>query len=361
MEVKDYNDTVGCWFVYTSEEALPLLRTSFEVSLTTIIIPIVTLWGSFFNFAFLYVLYRVEKMQTITNCYLGNLAVADLGTLLTGLVVFAFDYTNSPEYSLGISFQENWSCIAAALVGYGFYFASVAFVYIVIFDRYRAICFPLKYRAMRTKTYVICVTCVLWIISVGLATLRLSETKSGIGCIQDDSSMFKIGVCLQNKFSLYLIKAFILVDIFQFLLSVSAIAYMTTRIIHGLSSRAVSSYSIGIMKSRNRISRMLIINAFIYFLCQTPYQVYNFYLMLSIISDNIEVALSSDFMTYVMWIGRVAAFLNSSINPVIYNMTNKNYRIAFQVAFKCRKAETKERIKTANVLNHLTDARTSRL
>ena len=323
--------------------------------------PIVAFCGCFFNLAFLYVLYRVEEMQTITNCYLGNLAVADLGLLLTGSVIFAVGYTNSPKYSLGKPFRENWSCIAAPLFGYGFYFASVAFVCIVIFDRYMAICFPLKYRVMRTKKYVICVTCVLWIISVGLATLSLNETQSGIGCIQDGSSIVKIHLCFQNKFGHYLITAFTLVDIFQFLLSVSTTVYMMIRIIFALSSRVVSSHSKEIKKSRNQISRMLIINALVYFLCQTPFQIFNFCLLFGTTSDNTEVDLASDFMIYVIWIGRMAALLNSSINPVIYNMTNENYRKAFQVAFKCGKGETKTCIKTVNVLNQTTNARTSRL
>ena len=99
-------------------------------------------------------------------------------------------------------------------------------------------------------------------------------------------------------------------------------------------------------------------------MCQTPFQIFNFYILFSSISDNTQVDLASDFTVYLIWIGRVAALLNSSINPLVYNMTNENYRKAFQIAFRCGKDETEKRIKTVNVLNHVnhaTSARTSRM
>ena len=35
----------------------------------------------------------------------------------------------------------------------------------------------------------------------------------------------------------------------------------------------------------------------------------------------------------VRWVGRISALVNSAVNPILYNVTNAQYRAAFAEAF----------------------------
>ena len=80
--------------------------------------------GCPFFLAFLFVLYRVEEMQTLTNFYLANLAIADLGNLISSGVHYVSQYINSPTMGL----QNVWGCVFTSLSGYWSYFASIFFL-----------------------------------------------------------------------------------------------------------------------------------------------------------------------------------------------------------------------------------------
>ena len=48
----------------------------------TVGMPLAAAFGIINNLAFLFVLYRVKRMRTTTNFYLGNLAVSDAGFMI---------------------------------------------------------------------------------------------------------------------------------------------------------------------------------------------------------------------------------------------------------------------------------------
>ena len=342
----ELNDSNECLIVFFPDDVW--FRSNFEILFLIVITPIVVCLGSMFNLAFLFVLYRVEEMQTLTNFYLANLALADLGNLVSFGVHYVSQYINSPMYTIlhgGWAYQRVWGCVLSSLSGYWFYFASVFLLTIVVFDRYMAICFPLKYRVMKTKSYVARVTCILWIVSLCMASTSSRYTVSGIGCIRNVSSIVKIDLCFANTFQDELETVVTSLDLLQFLLSVSTCIFMVTHIIYKLSVRVVSSNSAGTKKARNKIARMLIINAIIFFLCQVPWQIYNVDTVLFFVTD--EYLISSDFtLTVIGWVGRVAGLVNSSINPIVYNMTNDRYREAFKAAFNFGRSNNKGSIST---------------
>ena len=335
MDVIDANDTDGCMVVYLAEDVL--LLSSIDKVFLSIITPVVVTFGAIFNLAFLFVLYRIEEMQTLTNFYLANLAAADLGTLLSLGGQYITLYINSPKFNVGWAFKEFWGCLLTGFSGYLFYFGSVFFLTIVVFDRYMAICFPLKYMVMKTKSYVARVTCILWIVSLCMASTSSRYTVSGIGCVQDVSSIIKINLCFSNKVSQELEITIGLLDLSQFLISFSTCIFMMTHIIYILSIRVNSSDSAGTKKVRNKIARMLIINAIIFFLCQVPFQIYNVDYLFYLITSK-HIIKNNSTWNIIGWLGRVASLVNSSINPIVYNMTNDRYRKAFKAAFSFGRA-----------------------
>ena len=198
-----------------------------------------------------------------------------------------------------------------------------------------AICFPLKHMVMKTKSYVSRVTCVLWTVSFCMASASLIHTASGIGCIQDGLTLIKIDLCIPNKFGKELVAATTLLDLFQFLLCFSACIFMMTHILYKLSVRVNSSQSAITNKVRNKIARMIIINAIIFFLSQVPYQIFTVDFVISGIT-GMHIIKNYSALTIISWTGRVSGLVNSSINPIVYNMTNDRYRKAFTAAFRFR-------------------------
>lgn len=76
---------------------------------------------------------------------------------------------------------------------------------------------------------------------------------------------------------------------------------------------------------------MLIINAVVFFLCLVPFEVYriNYF---SFLLRGVGF-MSGPTATMLIEIGRVSSLLNATINPVIYNMTSSQYRVASKKAF----------------------------
>ena len=131
MNTTDANDTKGCMFVYLAEE-FPL-RSGFEIMALSIFTPIIVALGSIFNLAFLFVLYRIEEMHTLCNFYLANLAVADLGSLLSFGPHYIAQYINSPKFEVQhVGFAASKDCVLDGwftfYVAYAAYYASLFFL-----------------------------------------------------------------------------------------------------------------------------------------------------------------------------------------------------------------------------------------
>ena len=162
-----------------------MLTSAFETSLLLkAFTPMTFVIGFIGNVAFLLVLARVKTMRTITNFYLANLAIADLTTLSSELVYQSWQY---------VKFKQVKSDPINTSFGCGlFYFtthlsslSSIFLITIISFDRYLAICHPLKYRTMKIKkqaSYIL--TLLAWIISAILCFVRsLASSRLVYECI----------------------------------------------------------------------------------------------------------------------------------------------------------------------------------
>ncbi|XP_038068791.1 thyrotropin-releasing hormone receptor-like [Patiria miniata] len=138
-------------------------------------------------------------------------------------------------------------------------------------------------------------------------------------------------------------------DVFKvlpFVLCLSMNCWLYARIVKNLRNRfvhrmnrpnqQVPEWIRKIHQSRVRITRMLALNSFIFLLCNTPRCV-------TTISGYIHDTLGEprwDADQKVQMFSSMLLLVNSSINPLIYNLTNKQYRQAFRQVFlpSCRSA-----------------------
>ena len=70
-----------------------------------IFVPVVAMFGILCNTAFIFVVYRVKFMRSITNIYLVNLAIADSSLLIAAFSQYIGDYIISPLYDFRVFFS----------------------------------------------------------------------------------------------------------------------------------------------------------------------------------------------------------------------------------------------------------------
>ncbi len=85
------------------------------------------------------VIARNRYMQTATNCYLFNLALADLLMLLLGLPTEMYGYWSAYPWPFGHAF-----CLVRALAAETSTYASILTITAFTVERYLAICHPMK-------------------------------------------------------------------------------------------------------------------------------------------------------------------------------------------------------------------------
>ena len=295
-----------------------------------ICIPIFYVIGFLRNVAFLLVLARVKTMRTITNFYLANLAVADVMTLSLETFARPWLYVGSMQVK-SAPFYSNFGCAKVSFAIHLSQITSIFLITIVSFDRYFAICHPLKYPNTKIKIQAGCIlTLLAWIISAILSFFRsLASGKLVHICILWPPSEKYTHLPGTVKDCIP-INPFFRLDILEYLNhSVPFFtALITNTIINARIVQRLRSPSPGENgKQQNdqikrRITWMLLANSLIFFSCLAPY---NFLLVIG--------RFKSPKHNYYRDIAVIFTMLNSAINPILYGLTSPSYRRGFLTAF----------------------------
>ena len=135
-------------------------------------IPVVFAIGFVGNVAFLVLLARVKTMRTITNLYLANLAAADLMVLSLQTLFQIWSY--KAVLLLSEPFHKSLGCGMFYFCASLSFCASVLFITLVSFDRYFAVCHPVKYRNKKNKKQTSCIlTLLIWMIAAAFGILGI--------------------------------------------------------------------------------------------------------------------------------------------------------------------------------------------
>ena len=152
-------------FQWSARYAPLFIRHQFDDIIKVFFQPVTCIIGSLLNMSFLFVIFRLKDMQTITNAYLVNLAISDLLFLISNTVIETMQYVISP-ISTDYAFLGTTGCVLKYLFYYVSFHSSMLLVPIVALERYAAICFPLTHRriAGKRRTAVIITAC--WIVAL---------------------------------------------------------------------------------------------------------------------------------------------------------------------------------------------------
>ncbi|XP_038054901.1 neuromedin-U receptor 2-like [Patiria miniata] len=329
--------------VSTGEDAAAYEYNSTEKTLVTIVMPWILVFGLIGNFSFLFVLWRVTWMRTTLNFFLTNLAIADIVFLTVSVLEKVVSYAVSPisvdKYFMGAS-----GCVLVHLVVDICYFASVSLVTLVTLERYYATCRPHVHREHSTRARPVRLVSIVWFCSFTLAcSLIPSVCNFFTICLRwPNEPRYQnypniMGICIALDVGAWVGDFADSLHSVPFVIAMIVNIVFFSMIIRALNSMVAraqrSGFSDRSQHIRDRVSRMLVINGIIFFLCLAPFQV-------TTLSHLFMPDAAKDDFVWTQ-VCRVLVYINSAVNPIVYNITNPRYRKAFQQAFTTRRGQSK--------------------
>lgn len=271
------------------------------------------------NTLVIYVITRFSKMQTVTNLYILNLAIAD------ELFVVGIPFLMITSV-LGYWYFGAIMCKLYMITTSLNQFTSSLFLTILSADRYIAVCHPISSPKFRTPMISKLVSLTAWttsalmIVPIFMYSNTL-EVNHLINCNIFWPDGF--GVSGQFVFTLY---SFILA--FGIPLNLIFIFYIL--VLHKLKTVGPKSKSKEKKKSHRKVTKMVLTVITVYVICWLPYWVLQLALIFSPPGEG-----QSSFMVVLYLISSCLTYINSAINPILYAFLSENFKKSFMKACTC--------------------------
>ena len=333
LDLRSFDEDLISRYFYSTKEIIIILG----------FYPVTLLIGLVTNIAFLLVLFQIPDMRTVTNTYLGNLAVADLLFLCSVDYHFLVSYFPSPRVR-SLAYDSSVGCAINVTIQYMAHFTSIALVFLMTVERYIGICKPLYHRVVvqKGRTFILIISA--WIFGF-LFSCAFVAPRSYIlvkTCVlwpeSDKYDNLPTVITSRSPIHPFYKNMPPILQMFPFTFTVICNTIMYGGIIKELHLR-VSRFdeTVKIVKVRNQVARLLIANGTVFFLCYIPFYIFRFNAsLLALTHQEYGFKLAASQRGAVDWSVVCLATINSIINPIIYGITNQRYRRAFTHVFTCR-------------------------
>ncbi|KAJ8037034.1 Neuropeptides capa receptor [Holothuria leucospilota] len=344
----DYFTTEECtgfgWDLsnHTQDDLQPCTVNSTEFLVLTLIIqPIVAVLGILGNVAFMFIVWKEPHMRNNMNLILLNLAVADLLYLLVGVGEKFVNSVTSPVSGDCTVFGRVGQCfIINPLISVAS-FTSLFLVSFFSFERYVAICTPMKHLLINGRKRTFYHIGLVWFSSFALTAIILpTYSDFSTVCIKWPNETLYSNYPTQAAFCETQTDIWIpvgeMVEIFAFFIALLLNVVCFVKITSKLYGRKQFSfggtpvYEDDPVRAQHRNSahaatRMLLINGIAFFVLATPFH----------LTSAIEFAehIFSDWIfpcTFYKDLSVTLLYVNSAVNPYIYGVTNQFYRQAYR-------------------------------
>ncbi|KAI5608833.1 C-C chemokine receptor family-like [Silurus asotus] len=255
------------------------------------------------------IIYKYEKLGTVTNIFLLNLVISDL--LFASTLPFWAVYHRS-EWIFGSGLCK----FIGSLYSIGFS-SSILFLTLMTFDRYLAVVHAITAAQSRRRLYAYCMSFVVWFLSF-FASLKdiifynVRLNKPG-GWVCEES-----GYSHQTIVKWQLMGYYLQFGVF-FLLPLMMMFYCYARI----TIRIISTR----IQEKCRAIKLIFVIIFTFFICWTPYNVVLLLKALHLASRDRSCAEDLDYAEYVT---RNIAYLYCCISPVFYTFVGKKFQSHFR-------------------------------
>ncbi|XP_034039674.1 C-C chemokine receptor type 5-like [Thalassophryne amazonica] len=289
----------------------------------------------------LIIIFKYEKLNTVTNIFLLNLVLSNF--LFASSLPFWATYHMS-EWIFGVTMCKLVS--SAYLIGF---YSSILFLTLMTFDRYLAVVHAVAAAKSRKKAYAISASVAVWCISIFASVKELvlqNVWKSPLNGLMCDESGFHKSIMDRWRLVTYY-QQFFLFFLIPLLMVIYCYISITIRI---LSTR---------MADKCRAIKLIFVIILTFFICWTPY---NIVILLRAVQITVggpspDCAVS-DRLDYAMYVTRNIAYLYCCISPVFYTFLGKKFQRHFLMLLGKRIPCLKKHISYSSQSNRSTSQRT---
>ncbi|XP_041976564.1 probable G-protein coupled receptor 83 [Aricia agestis] len=283
------------------------------------------------NFLVMWVVATSRRMQSVTNCYIANLALADI---VIGLfaVPFQFQAALLQRWLLPYFMCAFCPFVQALSVN-----VSVFTLTAIAVDRHRAIITPLSAHTSKRIAKVVIV--VIWVLALSLAApMAMSWEVIMVPAEQDPDSKlyYEKPFCAPSEFGSNSLAIYrLLLYIFQYVIPLFVITFAYAHMAKKLwgaraPGNAQEIRDANQMKNKKRVIKMLVLVVALFALCWLPLQSYM--LLQSFFPSINEYRYINVLFFCFDWL----AMSNSCYNPFIYAIYNEKFKKEFKQRFTFR-------------------------
>ncbi|KAG8014385.1 C-C chemokine receptor type 1 [Nibea albiflora] len=263
----------------------------------------------------LFIIYKYEKLNMVTNIFLLNLVLSNL--LFAFSLPFWATYHMS-EWIFGIAMCK----IVSSAYFIGFY-SSILFLTLMTFDRYLAVVHAVSAAKSRKRAYAIIASVVVWCISIVASVKELVLRNVYHNAVYGQ-------MCDESGYPDSTMQRWRLVSYYQqFLLFFLLPLFMVMYCYISITIRIMSTR----MKEKCRAIKLIFVIIFTFFTCWTPY---NIVILLRAIqistttNDADSECSDSEGLDFALYVTRNIAYLYCCISPVFYTFVGKKFQSHFK-------------------------------
>ncbi|XP_014483952.1 PREDICTED: growth hormone secretagogue receptor type 1-like isoform X2 [Dinoponera quadriceps] len=306
------------------------------------------------------VVLRGKDMRNSTNIFLVNLSVADLCVLVICTPTVLIEVNSGPQiWPLG-----EHMCKAVPFVELTVAHASVLTILAISFERYYAICEPLRAGYVCTKARATILCFLAWV-AAALCTspmIWVSQYREmrmvANGSAEEEN---QVAVCLTQADTVASVTFFLLLALLFFVAPFAILVVLYSFIVRHLvrdSSTASSTASKHTSdtyhtRAKRQVVFMLLTVVVSFFVCLSPYRLFIFYIVVTP-AERIA-AVDSDTFFGLLNFCRVMFYLNSAGNPILYNLMSSKFRRGFLRLCGLEKEESERRMRRRQNLHQEED------
>ncbi|XP_053689980.1 somatostatin receptor type 2-like [Sabethes cyaneus] len=305
-------------------DSCPSIQMPIGNLISMILYAIVAIVGLFGNTLVIYVVLRFSKMQTVTNMYILNLAIADQCFLIG--IPFLITTMHLGEWTFG-----NGMCKAYMVSTSITQFTSSIFLFIMSADRYIAVCHPISSPRFRTPLVSKIVSFLAWTASVVIMlpvmlyanTIQRDKGKLSCNIVWPSENASNTG----SSFTLYSL-------ILGFAVPLSLILMFYYLVIRKLRTVGPKNKSKEKKRSHRKVTKLVLTVITVYVFCWLPYWISQVALIHSppdICKSRLEITV----FVLVSCLG----YSNSAMNPILYAFLSDNFKKSFLKACTCTKGK----------------------
>ncbi|KAL0811234.1 hypothetical protein ABMA28_009662 [Loxostege sticticalis] len=274
------------------------------------------------------VILKTKDMRNSTNIFLVNLSIADLMVLLVCTPTVLVEVNSKPEtWVLGKEL-----CLAVPFVELTVTHASVLTILAISFERYYAICEPLRAGYVCTKTRAALICALVWFFAalftspiLGVATFTYERYDDGT----------EVPVCLTQADTFWSALFFILTIAVFFIVPLGVLLVLYSVIAKNLMENPAiiaqntknTNNSGNVIRYRKQVILMLGTVVLSFFLCLLPFKALTLWII--VFPPETIMSLGIDGYYILLYFCRVMLYLNSAINPILYNLMSSKFREGF--------------------------------